>query len=313
MEPEAKYTIVGAAVILLVALLAGAIVWLGSSGQGAGAHLFTIYFERQSLQGLETRSAVTMRGVRVGSVTAIRLSPVRPAAVEVIVSLDPATPVRKSTSASVDRHILTGLATVRLANSTEDSPLLTEPPQGEARPVIAEGESTMQEVSDNLAQLAATADETMKRLNAALSPENQKAFAETLENLRRASQQAGATLAKVDAAMGSVGQAAGEVRSMAASVTTDTHQLATRYDTLGADATVSVREVGEAARRISADADRLTQRADALLGGDDLRASARALRSAADAVEAAAERLRDPQQVIYGPAPGALGPGEGRK
>jgi len=315
MDPEAKYTVIGAAVIALVGLLAAAIVWLGSSGEGAHAHVFKIYFERQTLQGLETRSEVTMRGVRVGTVTAIRLAPTRRAAVEVVVALDPATPVRQSTRASVDRHLLTGIATVRLDNSTEESPLLTEPPYGEQRPVIAEGESTLQQVSDNLAQLAQSTDEAMKQLNEALSPQNREALAETLGNLRRVSQQASVTLSKVDAALGSVDQGAREVRSMAASVTADVHGLSARYDALGSDAAVSAREIGAAASRISADVDLLTRRADVMLSGSDteLRASARALRSAAEAVGTAAERLRDPQQPIYGPAPAALGPGEGAR
>jgi phospholipid/cholesterol/gamma-HCH transport system substrate-binding protein len=322
MEPEAKYTIVGAAVLILVALLAAAIVWLRSSGEGANAREYKIYFERQSLEGLETRSEVTMRGVRAGSVMSIRFSSARPGTVEVLVALDPSIPVRRSTSASVERHLVTGLANVRLSNATEDSPLLTEAPPGEQHPVIAEGENSMHEVSDTLAQLAQTADETMKRLDSTLSPQNRAALAETLENLRRASTHADATLARADASLASVGKAADDVRAMAddvrtmaAAVTSDANKLATRYDTLGADATVSVREIGEAARKISADVDRLTQRTDSLLAGSDeeLQASARALRSAADSVGTAADRLRDPRQAIYGPPKGALGPGEGSR
>jgi phospholipid/cholesterol/gamma-HCH transport system substrate-binding protein len=315
MEPEAKYTIVGSAVLILLALFAAAIFWLRSSGEGADARPYTIYFERHSLEGLEVRSNVTMRGVRVGSVTGFRFSSQRPGAVVVTISVVPTTPVLQSTRATVERHLVTGLATVRLANVTEQSPPLTQVPPGAEHPVIAEGESTFQYVSATLTQLAQRVDETMQRLNAVLSPENQASLTETLDNLRRVSRRADGTLARADAAFGSVDAAASDVRALAASLTSDVRTLTARYDALGADASLSTRELSEAARKMSADVERLTRRADALLasGDADLRTTAQSLRSAAESVGAAAARLRDPRQVIYGPAEGGLGPGEGAR
>lgn len=48
MEPEAKYTLVGIVVLVLLALLPGALIWLRSTGEGANAREYKIYFERQS-------------------------------------------------------------------------------------------------------------------------------------------------------------------------------------------------------------------------------------------------------------------------
>jgi phospholipid/cholesterol/gamma-HCH transport system substrate-binding protein len=311
MEPEAKYTIVGAAALVLVAFLAAAIVWLRSSGEGANAQRYKIYFEQYSLEGLEPRSHVTMRGMKVGSVTGFRFSPNGKGAVEVTISVDPGTPVRQSTTASTERHLVTGLATVRLANATEDSPLLVEPQQGEPFPVIREG-GTSQQMSETVTQMAQRADDTLRRLNATLTPENIIAFSEILENLRMVSRRADAMLARADATVVSVGGAAEDLRALAGAIKADAGTLTQRYATLGADASASVGEIRDAVRRMSADVDRLSQRADALLagGGEDLRDTARAVRSAADALGAAAGRLRDPRQMIYGPPEGGLGPGE---
>jgi len=312
MEPEAKYTLVGAAALILVALLAVALMWLKSSGQGADAHRFKIYFEKHSLEGLEPRSYVTMQGMKVGSVTAFRFSSSRKGAVEVFISLDPGTPVRQSTSATTERHLVTGLATVRLANGTEDSPLLEEAPEGEPLPVIKEGASPMLEMSDTVTQLARRADETMRRLNTTLSPENIAAFGEILDNLRKVSRRVDGLLAKADAAFVSVDVAADDVRSAARAIKADVDTLTERYAALGADASASVGEIRDAVRKMGADVDRLSKRADALLasGNEELRDTARAVRSAADSLGAAAGRLRDPRQVIYGPPEGGLGPGE---
>ncbi len=312
MEPEAKYTLVGAAALILVALLAAALMWLKSSGEGANAHRFKIYFEKHSLEGLEPRSYVTMQGMKVGSVTGFRFSSGRKGAVEVFISLDPGTPVRKSTSATTERHLVTGLATVRLANATEDSPLLEETPEGEPYPVIAEGGSQMQQMSDTVTQLAQRADDTMRRLNTTLTPENIAAFTEILDNLRKVSRRVDGLMAKADATFVSVGGAADEVRALSGAIRADADTLTKRYATLGADATASIGEIREAVRKMSADVDRLSKRTDALLatGDEELRDTARSVRSAADALGAAAGRLRDPRQVIYGPPEGGLGPGE---
>lgn len=312
MEPEAKYTVVGGAVLVLVALIAATVVWLRSSGEGADAQRYKIYFEQHSLEGLERRNSVTMRGVQVGSVTDFRFSTTRPGAIEVFIMVHPTTPVRESTRATVDRHLVTGLASVRLVNITEKSPLLAEAPPQETYPVIPEGESSMQQVSETLTQLAQRANTSMQRINELLSPENQAAFTDILRNLRRLSEQADGTLARIDASLDSMGSAAEEVRGLAKTVAGDARTLAARYDSLGEEATVSVQEVRTAVRKMSADVERLAGRADALLASsdDELRVTAQALRSAADSVGAAASRLGDPRQLIFGPAESSLGPGE---
>jgi phospholipid/cholesterol/gamma-HCH transport system substrate-binding protein len=311
MEPEAKYTLVGAAALILVTLLAVAVVWLRSS-EGADAHRFKIYFERYSLEGLEPRSHVTMRGMKVGTVTGFRFSHNAKGAVEVTIAVDPGTPVRESTTASTERHLVTGLATVRLANATEASPLLEAPPPGEPYPVIREGEAPMQQMSETITQLAKRADDTMQRLNATLTPENIAAFTEMLQSLRAASRRADALLARADAALGSVGGAAEELRSAAGAIRADAETLTRRYESLGSDASAALGEIREAVRRMSADVERLSKRADALLAGgnEELRETARAVRDAADSLGDAAGRLRDPRVIIYGPPERGLGPGE---
>jgi len=197
-------------------------------------------------------------------------------------------------------------------NSTESSPLLVQPPAGQPYPVIAEGQSQMQHLSQSVDQLAAHADETMQSINSVLSPENRAALSDTIANLRVASRHLDATLAKADTALVSVGHAGDEVRSLATSLAANVHTLTSRYDGLGAEATITVGEARGAIARIAADADRLTQRADTFLvgSGDELRDTARSLRGAADAVATAAGRLRNPQQAILGPVNEALGPGE---
>lgn len=224
---------------MLVALLAAALFWLYSSGQGTDARRYAINFRSQSLEGLEPRSNVTMRGIRVGSVTGFRFSSQRPGTVEVFVEVEPTTPVLQSTRATVERHLVTGLASIRL-NETEQSPPLALTPPGAAYPVIAEGESTMQQVSATLTQLAQRTDETMQHLNAMLSPENRVALdgdARQPEPRRAAPD---GTLTRADAAIDSIGGAANDVREMAASISRDVRAL-TGHTTTRSGATAGLR------------------------------------------------------------------------
>lgn len=314
MEPEAKYTLVGTVVLILIALIAGAVVWLRSTGEQIDDRSYKLYFERQSLEGLQPRSEVRMKGIRIGSVTGFRISTWRPGAVEVLVRVDGSAPVRQSTRAVVERHLVTGIASILLINLTEDSPPLTQVPQGELYPVIAEGESQIQQVSESLQELAQRATETMQRVSTALSPENQRALTALLENLNRLAYNADRGLAGLDRTLASVGAAAEEMRALSRGLGDDASRLAARYDKLGDETTVAAREAAAAMRQVSADVARISQRVDALLASGDveLRVTAQELRATADSLGAVARRLNDPRTVLWGPPEGGLGPGEGR-
>ncbi len=314
MEPEAKYTVVGATVLVLLALIVAAAIWLKGSGVEGNEVAFKIYFAKQSLEGLQIRSDVKMQGIRVGAVTGFRISARRPGSVEVLIRVDGSTPVRLGTRAMVERQLLTGIASIRLTNSDGDSPPLTDAPPGEPYPLIAEGESEYK-FTESMAQVAQHAGETMQRINGALSDENQVALSELLVNLRRISGDMSRSMSGFDRTLASLGGAADEVRRMSIAVREDAQRLASRYDTLGETSAVAVRDIAAAVTRMSADVGNLSGRMDALLadGNVELRVTAQELRATADALGAAARRLEDPSRALFGPAESALGPGERMK
>jgi len=315
MEPEAKYTLVGTVVLVLLTLIAAAVVWLHSTGEEVDDRRYKIYFERQSLEGLQVRSEVRMKGVRIGAVTGFRISAWRPGAVEVLIHVDGTAPVRQSTQAVVERHLVTGIASILLVNTTEDSPPLTQVPQGEVFPVIAEGESQIQQVSESITELALRARETMQRINSTLSPENQRALVAVLDNLARLSLNADRSLGELERTLAAVGGAADEARTTSRTLGEDARRLAARYDKLGEESSAAVREAAAALRQMSADVNRISQRIDGLLASGDveLRLTAQELRATADSLGAVARRLGDPRTILYGPPEGGLGPGEGSR
>ena len=315
MEPEAKYTLVGASALVLVGLLTAAIVWLLASGQREDVQGYTIYFAKQSLEGLEVRSDVRMKGIRVGAVTGFAFSSTRPGAVEVTIGISPKAPVRESTRAVVDRNLVTGLASIRLVSGDETSARIALTDKSDPNPVIAEGSSQLQQFSDTANQLAARADETMKRITALLSPENQVAISATLANLQDVTKKAGAAIEHLDKTVVSVGQTSEQARQATQQLGGDAHRLALRFDDLGAQASTSLREITGSAQRLTTDLSHIADASEALLGNSDieLHSTAQQLRATAATLGTTARKFNDPRAAVFGPADENLGPGEGRR
>jgi phospholipid/cholesterol/gamma-HCH transport system substrate-binding protein len=315
MEPKAHEAWVGGAVLGLLVLLVASFLWLLSTGQRRDERLYRIYFARQSLEGLQARSDVRMRGIRIGEVTAFSFSAGRPGTVEVSISVDPSAPIRESTNAIVERNLITGLATIRLVTAREDSPLLSHAPPGERDPVIAEGASRLQQVSDSIDQLAVRADETMRRLNDVLSDRNQAAITATLENLRTLTDHADGTITRLDRTLASVGRAADGLTVAEGRVAANADTLTLRYDVLGAQASTSLRDITDTVNQLGGRLAIVSDRAEIALTDSDMhmRSAARQIEVAAQALGDASRRLGDPRSALFGPPAAALGPGEESK
>lgn len=315
MEPEARYTLVGTAVLVLLSLMVAAIVWLVAAGQRRDVQTYKIYFAKQSLEGLQVRSDVRMRGIRVGAVTGFSFSKTKAGTVEVVVGVTPSTPVRQSTRAVVDRNLITGLSAIRLVNLDETSERVTTPMPGEDELVIAEGESQLQQLTDHLSELALRAEEAMRLVSTTLSPQNQAAVAETLANLKAFSGNAAGAMKRLDGTLVTINGTASTMRSTTLALRDDVRRLTDRYDTLGAQTTDSVREMTGAVKQLRTDVGQLASRTELLLTDADaeLAWTAQQLRSNADAVGGAGRRLSDPRAALFGPADSNLGPGEVRR
>src|SRR5262249_12081003 len=138
-----------------------------------------------SLDGLQINSDVRMKGIKVGSVASLQISKKNIALVKVNIRVDEDTPVKVDTRATIKRNLLTGLATVDLDKSSQESALLTEVKPDEEYPVIPEGRSELDEVAASVPDLIHDASESIKRLNALLSDENVQLVHDIVANVDR--------------------------------------------------------------------------------------------------------------------------------
>jgi len=280
MEPQARYTVVGSAIIVLLILLGAAILWLTRAGKEGEGDQYIVYFANQSLSGLQVDSWVTMRGIKVGNVKSLHILSNDIERVKVVVKLQAGTPVKTDTKAVIQRNLLTGLAQVDLTGSTQGAPRLVVPPPGERYPVIPEGRTGLERLQSTLPELVENADRLLQKAHAMFSEENQKAVAEII----------------------------GALKSIATQVAGQEGDLLRLVSGL-ADLSVELKQAARESREYICQLTRafinLTETLDR-----QVNLAGQNWDRAAQKLSAAAERFQDPRAAILGPAPSALGPGE---
>ncbi len=170
MENRARYSLIGA--FVLVCILAGFafVYWIANTG-GLGARtVYAVQFS-EPVPGLTPGASVLFNGVRVGTVSAVMLDPNDPRRLTVMLSVDPTTPVRADTVAEASFQGLTGTASIALKGGSPQAPRLTaqngQPPLIVAAP--GAGASLTDSARATLNRLDAVIDENAKPLNTAMS------------------------------------------------------------------------------------------------------------------------------------------------
>jgi phospholipid/cholesterol/gamma-HCH transport system substrate-binding protein len=312
MEAESKYTYVGLALIVLVAALVAAVVWLNRVGTRADFNFYTIYFERQPLDGLQIGGDVDMRGIKVGRVEDYALLADKINRVRVTIRTDRRAPVRTNTVAIVTRNFVTGIAKISLITPEPAEGPLTAVPPDQPYPVIAEGESSLDALAGKFNRIGDMAAETLEYLNDVLQPRNRAAFAATLKNLRELTEtlnkravEMERTLAAFNAAAGDIGRASNRVTNFAETANRDLGPAIRQAEQ-------TMKDISIAAASLEKEAASIAQRfGDAASTTDDqLTVAVNELRTTVDAMNRLLDRLQDPRSAIFGPSKAQRGPGE---
>ncbi len=312
METEGRYTLVGTLVVAVVALMTVAIIWLAGAADRFAYQTYTIYFKQQSLDGLTVGSPVKMRGIKVGVVDSYRFVRGDDKAVGVSARISEGVPVHAGAEAYIKRNLVTGIATIEISNGPADAPMLTEPPEGERYPVIAEGRSDLDKVTTAVSKLAVNGAQVLEKMNTLLSEKNQQAFSHTLANLDDLSGYLAANKHSMKDVLQGIREAADEFRIAGASI----NQVATRAEgsivDVSNNANVALKEATATMNRLQLDANLITDRVQQLTetGALELTNVSRDVRSGANSLTTAGKRLSDPRTILFGPGEQQLGPGE---
>lgn len=332
MEPDTRYSLIGAVVLALTAAAIIAYLWLSSVGRNADYRFYTVFFERQSLEGLQVGGSVNMRGINVGRVEDYEIGHDNINRVRVTLRVARETPVRENTVATVSRNLLTGIARINLVTPGTPGPELEKIARGEKYPVIPEGTSTTDQITDAVSRVAVTADVVLQNANRILGPDNQKAFAELLVQLRDLTRGLNERLSTVDKVAVEIQASSAAFRKATVDIAGAARRIGDAAEPLARDGSSAMREattalqtltvatrnverdLGLALQRIEKEGGAVLRRTDDALdiGVLELRATATELRTTAEALTRTLDRMRDPRAALLGPGRAQLGPGEAR-
>lgn len=312
MESDARYAWVGLGLLGLVVILVGGLYWLSGGADEAIMKRYLVYFEHQSLEGLQINSAVRMQGVNVGKVADYAIMPGEAKRVRVILQVDARTPLLQGVEAVVARNLVTGLAAIDLTNRAEGGAPLEKVPPGESYPVIKEGVPQLAKVASTLEGLGESSRTTLNRLNILLSEQNQRAIADTLINLQAISALLRQTLPQLNATLASAKIAADRLDTLALDTSHAVRDSQSRLGKVAIEAEATLVTSRDTLKNIDGDVRKLTTqlKRSTDLAMQEVQATAQSLRMAGDSLQNAGRSFADPGRVLYGPSKSELGPGE---
>ncbi len=226
METRSNHVLVGAVVLILLAVLALFTVWIARLG-GTTQKEYDIFF-KQSVDGLARGSAVTYSGVPSGQVKAMQLWRNDPQFVRVRIEVSQETPVLQGTAATIQGSF-TGTSTVSLDGARKGAPPIVCPENDMANqcpygvPVIPTRTGGLGAILNSAPQLLERLSTLTERLTGLLTDRNQASIAGILENTNRLTDaladrgpEIAATLAQTRIAIQQAGNAAEQIGTLAA-------------------------------------------------------------------------------------------------
>jgi phospholipid/cholesterol/gamma-HCH transport system substrate-binding protein len=286
LESKTNYTVVGLIVLILLAGLLSAALWLSIGFDNKKYDIYTIYM-KEAATGLSDDSIVKYNGVKVGMVSNIELNPFDPQQVKIQLNIVQGTPITASTQATLINQGITGNTYLGLS-ATSPSLLPIQKTPGELYPVIPYKPSFLGQLQDSINDISSG----FKRI---FDKENARSFKKTLLNLQ-----------KVSDVIAQNNQALNESLKGIPELVNDLKLTVKKFSSTAADVSSASKQVSITMQSGRNTIDKITQQAvpPAVL-----------LLQRMDAIAANLEQLsnqirQNPAVVIRGSSPPLSGPGE---
>ncbi len=280
MDPKPKYVVVGAFLLLFIAVSVAFVLWMYGY-RGRGEYETYVILTEESVSGIRVGSPVRYKGVDVGKVVGIEIHPEDPNIIVIFMKIKKGVPIHRDTVAQIQPVGITGLSYISLSGGKEGAPYMVKI-RGKSYPLVKLELSEIQKVSRSLPELLARANELLDRMNRMFNDRNIENFSAISENLKIATF---------------------ELKKLEKKIS----QLAERYKTLGDKVEPVIGRLNSLIRTLNSTAVDFDN--GTLVEIERTLAESRRVLGQ---LEALTRRLKsDPSLILYG-VPGKRGPGEGR-
>ncbi len=186
MNAKTNYTLVGIFVLLSSVLIVFFVIWMLQPVSEQEMQRYRIEFG-ESVSGLNVDSPVKFRGVTVGKVSSIRISPKNIEKIEVLIDVWKSTPIKLDTVAKLKSQGITGLSYIDLSRGSEAAKLL-RPKSKTAIPLIPSEPSFFVSLERSFGSASENIPELLLRIKNLLGDENQQEVARFLHHLANVSE-----------------------------------------------------------------------------------------------------------------------------
>ena len=303
-----SYSVVGAFVLVLGAVLIAGVLWLASGGAFQKKYDLYLAIEDESVAGLNLNAPVKYNGVDVGKVREIRLDPDNPERVNLLFAIERGTPIKEDTVAVLKTQGLTGIAYVELSGGGRDTPPLRAT-AGSEYPVIRTKPSLSARLENVLTNVLAKLDSTSNTINSILSDENRAALKSALADIAAVAHTIAARKATLEAGIANAARTFENTSRATAQVGPVIDRIGRSADAvekMGNEIARTSASAGKTVDSVGADVKRFTAETlpelERLLG--ELSVLTTSLRRLSEQTE------RDPRGLLFGRRPVPEGPGE---
>lgn len=215
MEIRANYILVGIFTLLVALGGVAFTLWIGSKDKGVSMTDYEILVN-ESVKGLSVNNDVLFTGIRVGTVSDIKISRVTPGEVRVRVTIAADTPVREDSVAQLELRGITGVSVISITGGSAQSPLMHV---GEHEVgAIRYSPSTINTVMTQMPDVLASTNLMLRRIADTFSKHNTKSLTEILDSLAKVTDALAKRSDSIDETLASIEKVSKQLDQLARSV-----------------------------------------------------------------------------------------------
>ncbi len=289
MEKNSHYFIVGLFVSIAISGLILFVVWLAGTHDARNYNDYTVEFS-DPVSGLKKSAIVQFRGIEVGRVTDIRLSPNSVDLVKVDIAIDDTVPINKTSFGSLATLGITGITYIELTTVNNDT---TQPvtPQGERFPVIRGQGTQLSKLFQDIPAISKQLLDLSEKLNKAFDDDTIVSLNQTVKNVEQMSSDINALLSEEN-----ITNATTTLRNVS-SASGEMDQLVARFDKTANEIDKVVASLNAVITNNKHDIDKF-----AGSGLNQITEMSRQTTEMARSIRRLADRLeQDPSRIIYKP------------